>query len=874
MAHVSDLIAGAANASAIDVNQFKFSLQAAGAVAATVGFNFDDLATGIAVMGKAGIAGSDAGTSLKTMLLNLQPSTKAQVAEFQRLGLAGFDNVGIFNALAPAIEENAKANAVWEKHVKAGTDTLENMHKVAQDFGIVQDDVDFNKWAFDAGFMGNAFFDATGKVKPMAEVAEQLQEAMKDLTEQERLASLEIMFGSDAIRAAAILAKEGAEGFNEMADAMGQVAATDVAAARLDNLNGSMEQMKGSMETVGITIGKILIPATRMLVDGVTGILNAFLGLSPQVQTFITYAAVAGAAIGAVATVALTLVAILPTLVAGFAAVSTIAGVVGAVLTGPLLLAILGIGAAVVGLKLAWDTNFLGIQDLVGNFWAFVSPIFGMVAEALTSFARVVIPEATAAWTSLTTVAQALWQGFIDYFTPVFADFKKTWDVAWPAIQTVATGAFTIIDSVIRVLWELLKGFILTTLKILQGDWEGAWNTMRDAVKEAWKVIDDRIRDFLPKLATFIGEKWDEVTKKNAEIWDPETGTVPSALRNAWNGIQTAIGTALGNILERLGTFANEAFEKAKEIGAKIIDGIKQAISDAAGSVGDALKGVVENAIRGAQEKLNSWKPSLPSIPMPTFGRGGPGEGANAPLPPVEDAGAWVSPMRGAVTQEFGKTPYSHVYPGGIHTGIDVAASGAAAIVAARSGRVDIAGWDTSGYGNLVAITHPGGFRTLYAHLSEIAVRPGQNVLSGQLIGRQGSTGNSTGPHLHFEVRESGKATNPRRYAGFATGGVVPGPIGSGTPIMAHGGEVILRPDQAQAMGLGIMRGIRGGSGMDDSQMVRLAGHIAEAVARAMSGMSVRVEGGGFADAVVGAIVDGTRRGRLSPNVNEAYERS
>jgi TP901 family phage tail tape measure protein len=87
MAHVADLIAGAANASALDVSDFKFSLSAAGAVAATVGFSFDDLAQGIAVMGKAGITGSDAGTSLKTMMMNLVPATNKAADTMRDLGI-------------------------------------------------------------------------------------------------------------------------------------------------------------------------------------------------------------------------------------------------------------------------------------------------------------------------------------------------------------------------------------------------------------------------------------------------------------------------------------------------------------------------------------------------------------------------------------------------------------------------------------------------------------------------------------------------------------------------------------------------------------------------------------------------------------------
>lgn len=71
MAHDADLIAGAANASAIDVSPFKYSVQAAGAVAATFSFSFDDLEQRIAIMGKAGIVGSDGGTSLKNLMMNL-----------------------------------------------------------------------------------------------------------------------------------------------------------------------------------------------------------------------------------------------------------------------------------------------------------------------------------------------------------------------------------------------------------------------------------------------------------------------------------------------------------------------------------------------------------------------------------------------------------------------------------------------------------------------------------------------------------------------------------------------------------------------------------------------------------------------------------
>jgi murein DD-endopeptidase MepM/ murein hydrolase activator NlpD len=95
------------------------------------------------------------------------------------------------------------------------------------------------------------------------------------------------------------------------------------------------------------------------------------------------------------------------------------------------------------------------------------------------------------------------------------------------------------------------------------------------------------------------------------------------------------------------------------------------------------------------------------------------------------------------------------------HPGLDFPAPTGTAVYAAHSGRVTWAGWRDGGYGNLVSVAHGGGVRTMYAHLSSIAVRRGQRVVTGSLLGRVGSTGLSTGPHLHFELRLRGAALDP-----------------------------------------------------------------------------------------------------------------
>ncbi len=95
------------------------------------------------------------------------------------------------------------------------------------------------------------------------------------------------------------------------------------------------------------------------------------------------------------------------------------------------------------------------------------------------------------------------------------------------------------------------------------------------------------------------------------------------------------------------------------------------------------------------------------------------------------------------------------------HLGLDIAAGQGMGIFAADSGVVVFAGWSNVGYGYMVMIDHGNGYQTLYAHMSQVNVVCGQSVFQGQLIGLSGSTGNSSGPHLHFEVRYQGGFINP-----------------------------------------------------------------------------------------------------------------
>ena len=120
----------------------------------------------------------------------------------------------------------------------------------------------------------------------------------------------------------------------------------------------------------------------------------------------------------------------------------------------------------------------------------------------------------------------------------------------------------------------------------------------------------------------------------------------------------------------------------------------------------------------------------------------------------------FIYPIRGRLTSPYGSRADPFTGTKSFHTGIDMAAPTGTQVKASSDGRVAAAGWQNV-YGNYAIVTHAGGYQTLYAHMSSLSVQRGQYLAQGDEVGKVGSTGYSTGPHLHFSVYKDGKTVDP-----------------------------------------------------------------------------------------------------------------
>jgi phage-related protein len=533
MAHVADLIAGAANASAIDVSDFGMSLSQSGAVANLAGVSFDDLSVAIAEMGQAGIKGSDAGTSIKTFLTNLIPTTDQQIGLFEKLGLV---------SVKSGIDMARLAKMGIKPTSRAYDDVSDAISKYVQEsggakVGTAANNKETMKMGTQLGALSNEFFNAEGNARSFSEIQGKLTKATAGMTKEQKLQTLEVLFGSDALRAAAVFADEGSKGFDAMAASMGKVTAQSVAATRLDNLRGSLEQLKGSLETAAITIGSVFLPMARRIVDVITRVVNAFNNAPPGLQKFMAITIGVGAALAALVGTILTLLvpvsmllakflgfavlkSIFSIFTAGFAALRGGAGIMAAVAAAAaragVVFSRLGkIGGILFRVLRAIPGVFMLLRGIGGVVFGPIGLAISLVVTALTllyqhfaPFRNLVNSVASAVKGGLVAGLQML-RNALGLVGQGFAEGKASGSGFVGFLQSIGAGARVLWDALVR-LGQAFMNNVVPALRaagaLLKGSLLTAWKQISSAVTSSLLPALIQLRDAFAPLMPYLAQ--------------------------------------------------------------------------------------------------------------------------------------------------------------------------------------------------------------------------------------------------------------------------------------------------------------------------------------------------------------------------------
>lgn len=611
---VADLLAGAANASIVEVEDLGTSLKYAGGVAASLGMPINDVVDALALLGTYGLRGSTAGTSLRQILVSLGGATKAATSELK-------------------------------------------------DLGIITEDG------------SNKFFDATGSAKPLAEIFQILQDATAGMGDEAKLAALKTIFQNRALASAIALTDEGAAGFARMNEEIGKTTAMEVAGKRLDNLSGDVEVLKGNLETLAIEQGSQLQEFMRGLVQGLTAVVQWFANLDAGTQQWILRAvAITGIILVILGAFALFASAILNVialftqlapvfkllfsgvklLVTGFRLLSV------AMLTNPVGLIILAIVALVAAFILLWK-NVEGFRNFFIAAWDWIKN----AAQSTVDWFKGLPGWFSEVWDGITEGATNGWNAVLDFFRSIpgmllsfFLNFTLIGLLIqhWDSIKATAISVWESIIAYVSSIPERMAaffaalpgrigyfiGFLMGTLvrfffdlgvnvyaAIVSGwqamiDWFQAlparvgnffselWSTvthwveqtavsailwalnLRDGIEQFWRELPDRAGKFFSQL-------WDNITSWLSRTYTSavaRAGDIVNGILNWFQALPGRVGSFFNRVATSIGDALIDAWHTANRLAQNIGDGVIDALQALPGLVSGIFNRVVE-AIRG-----------------------------------------------------------------------------------------------------------------------------------------------------------------------------------------------------------------------------------------------------------------------------------
>lgn len=470
---IANALAGAANASSADVSDLTQAMSQCSAQASLAGWSLEDTAAALALFADHGVKGSDAGTSLKTMLQRLAAPT----------------------------DQAAEAIAAYGLNIR----------------------------------------DSNGKMKDISGIADELTGKLGGLSDAERDAALQTIFGSDASRAAAILMQSGSEGLAKYIAATNDATAAETMAnAQKGELSWALENMGGAVESAAIAFGTALAPAITAVAGVIGNVAEAFASLPAGVQTGIAVVLALVAALGPLLMVIGSVVAALPAISEGFA----VLGGALAIPLAPAAAVVAAIAAIAAAIYAAWTTSETfraAVMAGVDAISSKVQEICAFLAPYVQAFLDQIVSTVQVAMDTLGPIIGAVLTVIVSTVVPILTSIMDTVAQVLAVILATVTSVMAAMSTVIQGAWTLIQGIFQTVLGVILAVTTGDFTMLQQGVSNILNGLAGIVSGVLQGIASVFSGQWNAIRAVVTGVCNAVSG----AVSGAFNGIKSVIDSTM-----------------------------------------------------------------------------------------------------------------------------------------------------------------------------------------------------------------------------------------------------------------------------------------------------------------------------------------
>ncbi|WP_434642771.1 phage tail tape measure protein [Thermoanaerobacterium thermosaccharolyticum] len=576
---VADLLANSANASAGEITDMAYALQAGGSVAAMAGQSINDFTTAIALMANAGIVGSDAGTSLKSMLMSLMSPTDKAAKLMQELGIQIYDANGKMLPLPQLVEQfSSKLGGMTQEQRNAALATIFGSDAIrAANIVLMAGTDNWNKMSEAVNKAGGAQDVAASKMQGFNGALESFRSAVETLA---------ITIGEKLLPILTPIIQK----ITEWVD-------------RFSELSPITQNVIMAVAGFMAVLGPIVLLVGKFM----TALVSIKAGLAAFGIGATAASSAAGAAAGGV----------------------SILGSAFSLLTGPIGIAIAAITAAIaIGVLLYknWDQisawlaqTWETIKQTAINVWNSIANFFvglwdGMVSVT-TSTWNSITNFLAGVWNGIVSTAQGIWNGFVSFITGLWNGMVTTATTIWTTLKTVVVAIVQgFVNAVVNFfVWlynhnyyfQDLVDFIANAFRWLQKTATAIWNTISTTLTTIWNNIKATATTVWNAISNFFNTTWNTIKSVATTIWNSIASTlsgiwnkVKNTASSIWNSIKNTITSLFNSAKNSVTSIANSIWSGISNIWNKIVNTIK--------SIGSRIWNAIVEPFNIAKQKVLS----------------------------------------------------------------------------------------------------------------------------------------------------------------------------------------------------------------------------------------------------------------------------